>query len=329
MATRIAVVGTGGVGGYFGGRLAVAGHDVSFVARGEHLAALRRDGLVVTSVAGDFTIPAPRATDDPREIGQVDYVLLAVKTWQLAPAIAALEPLIGAGTAVVTTQNGVEAAQQVADVIGRDAVLPGVAEVIAFLDGPGQVRHIGGGRLTFAEWDNRPTARVERLATALRQADVTTVVATDIWSSLWRKFLTLSSIGAVGTVTDAPFGVLRSRPGTRQLIAASMGEIQQVAQALDVTLADDIVVAAMEFLDAQPEAGTTSLQRDIRSGRPSELEAWTGAVVRLGDRTGTPTPVNSLLYELASAYAQVHGSAIGRAQAVATGGEAAGMLVEP
>jgi 2-dehydropantoate 2-reductase len=306
MTIKIAVLGTGGVGGYFGGRLAAAGHQVSFIARGEHLAALRRDGLAVRSVVGDFTVAPVRATDDTEEIGEVDYVLLGVKTCQLEPAIASLRPLIGAGTAVVTTQNGVDAPHQVADVVGRDAVLPGAVEVIAFLDGPGRVRQIGGGgKLTFAEWDSRPSARVKRLRDALQESGLIASVSTDIWSALWQKFLALGSVGAIATLANAPYGVLRSRPGTRQLIVDSMNEIQQLAKASGINLPADAVDTTVAFLDSLPEAGTTSLQRDINAGKPSELEAWTGAIVRLGRQTGTPTPLNDLLYELASTRSQV------------------------
>jgi 2-dehydropantoate 2-reductase len=306
MTIKVAVLGAGGVGGYFGGRLADAGHEVGFVARGEHLAALRRDGLAVESVAGDFKLDAVVATDEPAEIGVVDYVLLGVKTWQLPEAIAKLGPLVGPDTAVVTTQNGVEAPQQVADVVGREAVLPGAVEVVAFLDGPGRVRHIGGlGKLTFGEWDNQQRQRVQRLRDALQESGLTAVVPDDVWVALWSKFLALGSFGAVATLADAPYGVLRSRPGIRQVIADSMNEIKQVAKASGVELPADAVDNTLAFLDSLPEAGTTSLQRDINSGKPSELEAWTGAVVRLGRSTGTPTPINSLLYELTSARAQV------------------------
>lgn len=305
MTISIAVLGAGGVGGYFGGRLAAAGHKVSFVARGDHLAALRRDGLKVDSVAGDFTVAPVPATDDPQEIGEVDYVLLGVKTWQLGPAIASLKPLIGSGTAVITTQNGVEAPQQVADAIGQDAVLPGAVEVIAFLDGPGRVRQIGGGKLTFAEWDSRPTARVDRLRDALQDSGLTAAVSTDIWAALWSKFLALGSVGAIATLANAPFGVLRTRPGTRQLILDSMTEIQQLATATGINLPVDVVDTTLAFLDGLPAEGTTSLQRDLNAGKPSELEAWTGAVVRLGRQTSTPTPLNNVLYELASARSQV------------------------
>lgn len=304
MGLKIAVIGAGGVGGYFGGRLAAAGHNVSFVARGEHLAALRRDGLAVASVAGDFAVAPARATDDATEIGVVDFVLLAVKTWQLEPAITALKPLVGAETAVVTTQNGVDAPEQVAETVGKEAVLPGAAEVIAFLDGPGRVRHLSGGKLTFAEWDSRPSARVARLRDALLESGLNAAVATDVWAALWEKFLALASVGAIGALADAPFGVLRTHAGAWQLIADSMTEIHQVAKARGISLPDDVVATKIAFLDRLPEDGTTSLQRDIRAGRASELEAWTGAVVRLGRETGTPTPVNRVLYELASARAQ-------------------------
>ncbi|MGA4837917.1 2-dehydropantoate 2-reductase [Streptomyces sp. G45] len=301
---KVAVVGTGGVGGYFGGRLAAAGHDVGFVARGAHLEALRSTGLTVASAAGDFSVAPVRASHDTRDIGEVDVVLLCVKTWQLPPAIAALKPLVGADTAVVTLQNGVEAPEQVAAAVGRDAVLPGTAKIIAHLDGPGRVRHVGGpATLAFAEWDDRASDRVTRLRAALADASVSVAVPDGIWAELWAKFLFVVPFGGLGTVTDAPFGVLRSRPGTRRLLAEGMAEVRQVADALGVRLPDDIVDRTLAFVDQQPAEGTSSLQRDIRSGRPSELEAWNGSVVRLGERAGVPTPVNRYLYEVASVLA--------------------------
>ncbi|MEW2529216.1 2-dehydropantoate 2-reductase [Streptomyces sp. NPDC047071] len=306
---RVAVIGTGGIGGYFGGRLAAAGHDVRFVARGAHLEALRRDGLRVDSTAGGFAVAPVRATDDTRDIGEVDYVLLCVKTWQLPSAIAALKPLVGSDTAVVTFQNGVEAPEQVAEEVGRGAVLPGTAKIIAHLDGPGRVRHVGGpAALAFAEWDNSASARVTRLVSALTGASVAAAAPDDIWAELWAKFLFVVPFGGLGTVTDAPFGVLRSRPGTRRLLVEGMTEIQQLAAAHGVALPEDVVPRTLDFIDQQPAEGTSSLQRDILSGRPSELDAWNGSVVRLGERTGTPTPVNRYLYEVAGVLAARAGS---------------------
>lgn len=300
---KVAVVGAGGIGGYFGGRLAAAGHDVRFVARGRHLEALRRDGLTVEGPAGQagFSVPAEAlgATDDPAEIGPVDHVLLGVKTWQLPAALPLLKPLVEDGTGVLTTQNGVEAPAEVAEAVGREAVLPGSAKIITFLDGPGRIRHVGGlGSLTFGEWDDRPSARVEKLRGALDEAGVTAVVPKDIWAELWAKFLFVAPFGGLGAVTDAPIGALRARPGTRRLLADAMTEIQRVAKAAGTTLPDDIVTATLDFVDQQPAEGTSSLQRDMAAGLPSELEAWTGAVVRLGGSHGVPTPVNGFLYQV-------------------------------
>ena len=220
------------------------------------------------------------------------------------PAIASLKPLIGPDTAVVTTQNGVEAPHQVAAVVGEAAVLPGAVEVIAFLDGPGRVRHVGGlGKLTFAEWDSRRAPASSVSVTLCRSSGL---------AALSRPISGRRS----GQVPRTRLGrrdrdgrrrpVRRTShpPGTRQLILESMAEIQQVAKASGINLPADAVDATVAFMDSLPESGTTSLQRDINAGRPSELEAWTGAVVRLGRQTGTPTPLNKVLYELAGARSQ-------------------------
>jgi 2-dehydropantoate 2-reductase len=300
--TTVAVVGAGGVGGYFGGRLAAAGQEVSFIARGKHLEALRADGLAVRSVAGDFDVTPVRVAEKAAEIGPVDYVLVCVKTWQLADAITAIEPLVGNQTAIVTVQNGVEAPDQVAAAYGREAVLPGAAEVIAYVESPGTIRHLGGpGRLTLAEWDNQTTPRAEWLRTAFLDAGLQARIPDDIWPGLWTKFLSVVPSGGLGTATGAGYGVLRSRPGTRKLLTDATTEIRDVALALDIKLPDNVVPDTLAWIDNLPADGTTSLQRDILAGRLNELDAWTGAVVRLGNRAGVPTPVNSFLYEIAAA----------------------------
>ncbi len=317
---RFAVIGAGGIGGYFGGRLAAGGHDVWFVARGDNLAALRRDGLTVESIAGDFAVAPAKATADAREIGEVDFVLLCAKTWQVPAALTQLGPLIGAGTGVVTLQNGVDCPESVAAAVGRDAVLPGAARIFASLASPGLVRHVGGpASLVFAEWDSRPTDRVDQLAAAFSHCAVPASAAADIWAELWAKFLFVVPFGGVGAATGAPIGVLRSRPGTRELILAGMREIRDIAVALGIKLPGDAIAAAMDFTDALPAAATSSLQRDIAAGQSSELESWTGAIVRLGARSGTPTPVSSVLYELLSLREAQSGTA-GPGQAPRTAG---------
>ncbi|WP_410568707.1 2-dehydropantoate 2-reductase [Amycolatopsis sp. cmx-4-61] len=291
---KFAIIGAGGLGGFFGARLAAAGHDVSFLARGEHLAALRERGLTVLGPDGEAATRPVHATGDPAQLGTPDAVLLAVKTWQLDAAVAA----VPAGTdAVLTLQNGVDAPAQVARTLGEDAVLPGVAKVIAALAGPGTIRHVGGaGSLDFAEWDNRPSERAERIRAAFATAGIPTTPPADIWAELWAKFLFITPIGGLGAVTGATFGELRGHPETRRTLEAAMTEIEQLARASGVDLPADIVPATLAFVDRQPAEGTTSLQRDIAAARPSELDAWTGSVVRLGRESGIPTPVNDVLH---------------------------------
>lgn len=219
---KIAVIGAGAIGGYFGGRLANAGHEVGFLARGVNLEAMQRQGLVVRSVAGEFVMPEVLASNDPGDLGVADVVLLAVKTWQLDAVLDRLNPLVGADTAM---------------------------------------------------------------------------------------FLFVVPFGGLGAVTDASIGVLRARPGTRQLLVTLMGEIRDVARAMEVDLPADVVERTLAFVDQQPANGRSSLQRDILAGRPSDLKAWTGAVVRLG--AATATPVHDMVYELLSARVEQSALALG------------------
>jgi 2-dehydropantoate 2-reductase len=296
----IAVVGAGGVGGYFGGLLAAAGHDVRFLARGDNLAALRRQGLRITNGSSDWRVPEVRASADPKDIGEVDFVLLCVKTSQLSAALDALGPLVGENTAMVTVQNGVEAPEQVAVRIGRGRVLPGSVRVVASTAGPGAGRPGGPpGARAVAEWDSTVSDRVTRLREVLRDAAVTVPEPGDIWAGLWGKFLLVVPIGSLGAATGgATIGELRSRTGTRNILIAGMREIYETGIKLGIALPAAAVDTATELMDRQSPDVTSSLQRDILAGRPSELEAWTGAVVRLARRAGLAAPVHEMLYEL-------------------------------
>ncbi|WP_374971205.1 2-dehydropantoate 2-reductase [Terrabacter sp. BE26] len=299
---RIAVLGTGGIGGYFGGRLAASGHDVTFVARGPHLEAIREHGLVVRSVAGDFTVQPAQATDDLTSIGPVDAVLLAVKTWQLPPVLEKLPALVAPHTAVITVQNGVEAPDQVAAAVGRGAVLPGIAKIFAHVDGPGQVAHVGGpASLALDGWSATPGApseRVTRLREAVTASGAASPVPDDIWAELWSKMLFVVPFGGLGAALDATIGELRSRPSSRLLLEDAMREVEALARARGIRLPARVVEGTMAFVDDQPADATTSLQRDLLEGRPSELDAWTGAVVRLGAESGVDVPLHRLLLEV-------------------------------
>lgn len=291
-------MGSGGVGAYFGGRLAQAGHDVTFVARGAHLAAIRERGLRVFSTEGDFEVSPARATDDPSTIGAVDVVLLAVKTWQVAEAAPALAPLLGPGSAVLTLQNGVEAPDAVARVCGRERVLAGVCRLMSYVAEPGVIRHAGvTPRVEFGEWAGGSSPRAEALREALDGcAGVAASVSPDVAVALWEKFLFIAPFSAVGAAARKPAGAWRRVPETRALLTAAMNEVVDLARARGVLVPREAVDRTLAFTDKLPEDATASMQRDLLEGRPSELEAQTGAIVRLGREAGLPTPANSFLY---------------------------------
>jgi 2-dehydropantoate 2-reductase len=295
---RIAIFGAGSVGGYFGARLARAGHDVVFIARGEHLRAIQTRGLKVDSPKGDFLVQPAHATDDPAQAGTADVIILGVKAWQVPDAALAMRPMLGPETFVIPLQNGVEAPDQLAAAAGPGRVVGGLCRIISMIAGPGHIRH-GGMEPTviIGELDRRPSDRTERLRAAFEAAGVATEVAVDIHAALWEKFLFLAPLSGVGAVTRAPFGIMRSVPETRQLLVSAMQEISAVARARSVALPADAVDRALATVDAAPAEGSASMQRDILAGRLSELESQNGAVVRLGGEAGVPTPVNAFIYQ--------------------------------
>ena len=294
---RIAIVGAGGVGGYFGGRLARAGEDVAFVARGATLDALRRRGLRVESVAGDFTVEPVKAEADPASIGPVDAVLVAVKAWQVEAVAPALAPLIGPGTVVVPLENGVEAPDQLAAVLGRGSVLGGLCRISSMIVEPGHIRHAGlEPYVALGELGGGASERAERLRAAFEHAGVRAEVPADIRVAMWQKFLFITAVSGLGAVTRAPVGVLRSLRETRELLVAAVEEVAAVGRALGVAIPGGAVAATLALVDSLPEHTTASMQRDVAAGNPSELEAQNGAVVRLGAAAGVPTPVNGFLH---------------------------------
>jgi 2-dehydropantoate 2-reductase len=295
---KVAIVGAGGVGGYFGGRLAQAGEDVVFITRGEHLRAMTSKGLRVDSINGDFRVDPAKATDDPATVGEVDYILVAVKSWQLQEAIETMRPMVGEKTSIVPLLNGVEAPDQLSRVFGAERVLGGLCSVISMIAGPGHVSHVGAHpMITFGELNHRRSDRGERLRNAFSRTEgVQVKIPEDIHVSMWKKFLLIAPWGGLGALTRAPVGVTRSLPETRALLEHAMEEIHLVAQARKVAMERESINQAMAFIDNLPYEGTASMQRDIMAGRPSELDAQNGAVVRLGKEAGVATPVNGMFY---------------------------------
>jgi 2-dehydropantoate 2-reductase len=296
---RVVVYGTGGAGGYFGAQLALSGEQVIFIARGEHLKALRANGLRLETPKGDTVICPVEATDDPATVTSVDVVLVGVKAWQVPDAAQALRPLVGRGTFVVPLQNGVEAASQLSTVLGADHVVGGLCGTLSWVAGPGHIRSRSAGGhnfIKFGELDNRRSERVERLQGAFARAAVSVEVPSNIVRALWDKFLMVTSFGGVGAITRAPIGVTRSVPETRQLLEKCLEEVVAVARARKIEMSTTAIADTMKLYDGVPPGGTTSLQRDIVDGKPSELEYWNGAVVRLGREAQVPTPTHAHIY---------------------------------
>ena len=294
---RIAVIGAGGVGGYFGGRLAEAGYDTTFVVRAATLAAMRERGLRVESIKGDFVLPTPQVTDDPTTVGVVDAVLLAVKAWQIPAAAGNLGPMLGPETMVVPLENGIDAPEVLIPLVGREHVVGGLCAIVSFIAAPGHIRHAAFDPLVmFGELDNRRTDRVERLRAAFEQAGVTAQVPEDIHHSMWTKLLFIATMSGTGALTRVPIGVWRSMPEIRDLVTASLREVVSVAATRGVDLGADAVEKTWQRYDALAPASTASLQRDVMEGKPSELDAQLGAIVRLAQHGGVAAPITSMMY---------------------------------
>ncbi|MCZ6833581.1 MAG: 2-dehydropantoate 2-reductase [Acidobacteria bacterium] len=294
---RIAIFGAGGVGGYFGACLARAGEEVGFVARGEHLRAMATTGLQIRSPLGDFKLDRVRATHDASQLAPVDLVLLAIKAWQLPQATPALASLLGPSTFVLPLLNGIETSTCLEAVLGPGRVLKGLTRIVSRISTPGVITHVGvQPTIVFKEPDNTTSTRIRRLRDLLENAGIRAVIPEDVDRALWEKFIFVVAVGGVGAVSRANVGVMRQVAETRGLLTEVMEEIYDLARVRGVNLKEDTIPRAMKFLDDMPADATASLQRDLAAGRPSELEAWTGAVVRLGRESGLPKPRNDFIH---------------------------------
>ena len=286
------------MGGYFGGRLALGGNDVAFLARGKTLEALRRGPLRVESIKGDFEVEV-RATDNGEEIGPVDLVLVAVKAWQVNEVAAAIRPMLGRDSIVVPFQNGVDAPAQLAAVLGPDHVAGGLCKIFVSAVAPGQVRHISAEPfVAFGEmYRGISHSSLERARDAFAAAGVRCEIARDIVASIWEKFLFSAPCGSLCAVNKLPVGGIRTSAKLRSQLIEALQEVVNIAGAKGINFPNDVVSKTMTVIDGLPADSTSSMQRDIMGGRPSELEAQTGAVVRLGQEVSIPTPIHALIYE--------------------------------
>jgi 2-dehydropantoate 2-reductase len=296
---KVAVVGAGGVGGFFGGKLAHAGVDTTFLVRGATLAAMRERGLRVDSVQGDFVVQPVQATDQPR--GTFDAILLAVKAWQLPDAVRQVLPLLGTDTMIVPLENGIDAPEVIAGIAGAEHAVGGLCAIVSFIVEPGHIRHAASDPFVmFGELDNTRSARVERLLEAFTSAGVNAQIPPDIRQSMWTKFLFIAPMSGIGALTRVPVGVWRADSAIRALVTDALREIVALAAARGITLGDDAIEKTWQRYDSLAPESTSSLQRDVMEGKPSELDVQLGAIVRLGHESNVAVPVNEMLYRVLS-----------------------------
>lgn len=300
---KIAIFGSGGVGGYFGAKLAAAGEDVTFLARGAHLEAMQDAGLHVESPQGSFHLPTVQATDRPQAVGPVDVVLFTVKMYDVDASAATLQPMIGPHTVVITLQNGVEAMDMVAAHVGAGHVAGGAAYVVVVVDQPGHLRHTTAQSLVFGERDGRRSDRLVAFEQAGKRAGFGAKVSTQVEADLWIKFVRLSTWSGMTSVTRSPMGVVRDDPTLFAMMMTAIDEAIAVGTARGITLPPDLVETTLGMIRNFPAASKSSMLEDLERGRRLELPWLSGAVVRLGKAVGVPTPTHQFITAVLTPFA--------------------------
>ena len=294
----IAIMGAGSVGGYLGGMLARSGLNVSLIARGAHLAAIRENGLRVVRDSEEFTVYCA-ATDDPGEIGPVDLVLLTVKTYQNGSAVPAMAPLIGPDSTVLCLQNGIDSYQTVVEAYGADPVMAGAVYIEAGQDGPGVVRQAGDVvRVVFGEPSGAPLDRGQSIADAFNSGGVPAELTGDIRTGLWSKFLFIATMAGTTAISREKLADLMPRPEWRKVVVACLREIEAAGRANGVNFPPDVHETTLSYIEDNLADLQASMHTDVMAGRPLELEALNGAVVRAGRAASVPTPINDVIYAL-------------------------------
>lgn len=301
---KIAVMGTGGVGGYFGARLAQGGCEVSFIARGAHLAAIREHGLKVESKLGDIHLTSVRVTDDPRALGPVDLVLFSVKLWDTESAARLVKPLFGPDTAIISFQNGVQKDDILQPTCGEKAVMGGVGYIATSIAQPGVIRHTGTmQRLVFGEYDGKRSPRAEAFLAACRRAGIDAELSADIRREIWEKFVFLVGLSGTTATMRLPIGPVRENPRTRSFLFDLMQETVAVGRAHGVALPEDYAQKRLAFCDGLPRDMSSSLHHDLERGNRLEVEWLSGGVVKLGEAVAVPTPANGAVLAILTLHA--------------------------
>jgi 2-dehydropantoate 2-reductase len=294
---KVLIMGTGGVGGYYGGLLAQQGNEVTFIARGAHLYTIRHEGLKVKSVHGDFHVHPANATDDPANVGTVDLILFCVKTYNTDEAAQAIKPAVGSQTAVMSLQNGVDAAERIGHIIGAEHVIGGVTWLSSAVEAPGVIRQISQfRRIVFGELAGGRSERIQSIFEVLNKTGITVEISEDIQKVLWTKLVFITAVSSIGSLTRLPMGDYRSVPETRGLLSNIMQEVERLARARGVNLDEDVVQNWLDFIDNAAAHIKPSMQLDVESGHRTELESMIGVVGRKGREQGVTTPATDFVY---------------------------------
>jgi 2-dehydropantoate 2-reductase len=293
---KVAIVGSGGVGGYFGAKLALGGNDVTFIARGEHLKMMKSKGLKITGFSGDFIVDPVKATDRIEDVDNADLVIIGVKAWQVKEIARKLKPIVGKDTVILPLQNGVLAADELKEEINGNNVIGGLCRIMSKIEEPGVINHFGiNPAIVFGELDNKVTQRALSLKEMFDKSGINSKIADDIQVELWKKFIAIC-VGGLLAVTRSTYGELRELRETRSLIRELLNEIYLLSLKAGIAVNSDYVEKSLSFIDTVPYDSTSSLTRDVWEGKPSEIEYQNGTVVRLGKKYGMDTPLNRFVY---------------------------------
>ncbi len=295
------IIGVGGVGGYFGGKIANSGQKVTMVARGKHLKAIQEHGLHVKSIFGDFVTHPFFATDDITIVEKADLILICTKSWQVTEAAQLIKPILKEDTVVIPLQNGADNAEKLLSVLPAKHVIGGLCKIYSKVEAPGVISHFGHPpEIIFGELDpdsyRDKTKRLQKIKDVFDKAAFNNVISKDISVDIWTKFMFIATVSGLGALTRATIGEMYENPGTREILEQTATEIYQVGTAKGVSFPKDLVDQIMTFIGKQPYDSTASTQRDLMEGRPSELDNFNGFIVKEGKKLGIPTPTNTFIY---------------------------------
>lgn len=293
---KIGIIGAGGVGGYFGGRIARVGFDVTFLARGEHLNSILKNGLTVKSILGDFIVQNLKATDRIAEINNTDLIIICVKAWQIKEIREDLNNILHQESIILPLQNGVLAADELSEIIDKINVVGGLCRIISKIESPGVINHSGiVPTITFGEFDKQKTERVKKIQEVFTAAGIESNISDDIKAELWKKFIAICVSGLLA-VTKTTYGELRELTETRDMMIELLNEVFMLSQKMGIKIETDFIEKTVSMIDSYPYDSTSSLTRDVWEGKPSEIDYQNGTVVKLGAKYGVSTPINKFIY---------------------------------